>query len=63
MKNKKEETRKVTIKDQKSPYIGDKDCFFAVYINNKVVKSLIIEFHDAVNYALTLADKVHYVCK
>lgn len=60
---KERKMRKVMIKDQESPYQGDKDCFYAVYINDKKVKSFIINFADAVNFALTLSDKVYYSSK
>ena len=50
---------KVKIFNQASCYRGDSDFYMVVY-NDEIKKQYIIEFHDAVNYALTLASKCHY---
>jgi len=54
MKNKK-----IIITEQVSPYPNDEP-FFQVRSGDKVIKQFIIEFHDAINFGLTLSNKVYY---
>jgi hypothetical protein len=50
---------KIIITEQASPYPNDEP-FFQVLSGDKVIKQFIIEFYDAINFGLTLSDKVYY---
>lgn len=50
---------RIRIVEEPTPYRGDRDVFFVVYNGDKRIKSFL-EFSDAINYGLTIKNKVYY---
>jgi len=53
-------SKKIVILKQRSPYHGDKDHFYVVTKGDQILKQLILDFAQAVHFALTLEDKIYY---
>ena len=58
--NKVNPSKKIVILNQRSPYVQDKEHFFVVTRGNHILKQFILDFAQAVHFALTFEDKVYY---